>query len=140
MSPEDQQFRGLEELSDRWLLPCRGLKVSQIMVDYALTFSLEGRAAIVIENDATLADRPGRAPGARTVELHPGRQDVGSALTLFGTTVNSAVAFKAGTLRLMLDHFQLIVRADPHYEAWSVTGPGDVRLVCTPGGQLAVWK
>lgn len=82
MSPEDQQFRGLEELSDRWLLPCRGLKVSQIMVDYALTFSLEGRAAIVIENDATLADRPGGAPGAGTVELHPGRQDVGSALTL----------------------------------------------------------
>jgi len=41
----------------------------------------------VIENDATLADRPGRAPDVQTVELHPGRQDVASALTLFGATV-----------------------------------------------------
>jgi hypothetical protein len=134
-----QQEGGLAELPDRWVLPYRGLKISQITVDYALTFSLEGQATIVIESDATLADRPGRAPEARTVELHPGRQDVGSALTLFGATVNSGVAFKAGTLRLVLDHFQLTVRADPHYEAWNVVGPGDMRLVCMPGGQLAVW-
>ena len=133
-----QQDRGLAELPDRWLLPHRGLKITQITVDYTLTFSLEGHATIVIESDATLADRPGRAPGIRTVELHPARQDVGSALALFGATVNSAVAFKTGTLRLILDHFQLTVRADPHYEAWNVVGPGDMRLVCMPGGQLAI--
>jgi hypothetical protein len=134
-----QQDGGLAELSDRWLLPYRGLNVSQITVDYALTFLLEGQASIVIEGDATLADRPGRAPGAQTVELHPGRQDVAAALSLFGATVNSAVAFKTGTLRLVLDHFQLTVRADPHYEAWNVVGPGGMRLVCMPGGQLAIW-
>lgn len=86
-----------------------------------------------------LADRLGRVPEARTVGLHPGRQDVGSALTLFGATVNSAVAFKTGTLRLVLDHFLLTVRADPQYEAWNVVGPGDMLVVCMPGGQLAVW-
>jgi hypothetical protein len=134
-----QQDGGLAELSDRWLLPYRGLNVSQITVDYAVTFLLEGQVTIVIEGDATLADRPGRAPGAQTVELHPGRQDVAAALSLFGATVNSAVAFKTGTLRLVLDHFQLTVRADPHYEAWNVVGPGGVRLVCMPGGQLAMW-
>ncbi|HEX6524957.1 MAG TPA: DUF6188 family protein [Streptosporangiaceae bacterium] len=134
-----QQDGGLAELPDRWVLGYRGLKISQIRVDYRLTFTLEGQATIVIENDATLAGRPGRAPGARTVELHPERQDVGSALALFGATVNSGVAFKTGTLRLVLDHFQLTVRADPDYEAWSVVGPGDTRLVCMPGGQLTVW-
>jgi hypothetical protein len=115
------------------------MKISQITVDYALTFSLEGQAEIVIENDAILADRPGRAPDVETVELHPGRQDVGSALILFGATVNSGIAFKTGTLRLVLDHYQLTVRPDPHYEAWNVVGPGDMRLVCMPGGQLAIW-
>jgi uncharacterized protein DUF6188 len=135
-----QQDGGLAEFPDRWVLPYRGLKISQIRVDYALTFLLDDQATIVIESDATLADRPGRAPEARTVELHPDRQDVGSALTLFGTTVNSGVAFKTGTLRLVLDHFQLTVRADPHYEAWNVVGPGDMRLVCMPGGQLAAWR
>ena len=93
-----RQDRDLAELHDRWLLPYRGMKISQITVDYALTFSLEGQAAIVIESDATLAERPGRAPGIQTVELRPGRQDVASALTLFGATVKSGVAFKSGAL------------------------------------------
>lgn len=65
------------------------------------------------------ADGPGRVPEARTVDLHPGRQDVGSALTLFGAIVKSAVAFKTGTFRLVLDHFRLTVRADPYYGAWN---------------------
>src|SRR5215472_3950406 len=102
-----QQDGGLTEIPDRWVLPYRGLKISQVRVDYALTFLLEGQASIVIEGDATLADRPGRAPEAQTVKLHPGRQDVASALPLFGATVKSGVAFKTGTLRLVLDHFQL---------------------------------
>lgn len=135
-----QQEGGLAEFPDRWVLPYRGLTISQITVDYQLTFLLDGKATITVENDAMLADRPGRAPEARTLELHPERQDVGSALTLFGTTVNSAVAFKTGTLRLVLDHFQLTVRADPDYEAWNVVGPGGMRIVCMPGGQLAVWR
>jgi Family of unknown function (DUF6188) len=134
-----QKDGGLTELPDRWVLPYRGLKISQITVDYALTFLLEGQASIAIESDATLADRTGRTPEAQTVELHPGRQDVASALTLFGATVNSGVAFKTGTLRLVLDHFQLTIPADAHHEAWNVVGPGDIRLVCTPGGQLAIW-
>ena len=139
-SVSEKQDGGLAELPDRWVLPYRGMKISQIRVDYALTFSLEGQAWIAIEGEAMLADHPGRAPGARTVELHPSRQDVGSALTLFGATVNSGVAFKTGTLRLVLGHFQLTVRADPDYEAWNVAGPGDTRVVCMSGGQLAVWR
>jgi hypothetical protein len=71
--------------------------------------------------------------------LHPRRQDVAPALALFGATLSSAVAFKTGTLRLVLGHFQLTVRADPQYEAWNVAGPGDIRLICMPGGQLSIW-
>jgi hypothetical protein len=55
----------LAELPDRWLLPYRGLNISQLTVDFVLTFLLEGQASIIIEGDATLADRPGRAPGAQ---------------------------------------------------------------------------
>lgn len=131
--------RWLGRVPDRWVLPCRGLKISQIRVDYALTFLLEGQASVVIQGDAMLADRPGRAPEAQAVKLHPGRQDVAAALALFGATVNSGVAFKAGTLRLVLGHFQLTVDPDPDCEAWNVVGPGDIRLVCMPGGQLAIW-
>jgi hypothetical protein len=118
-----QQDRGLVELPDRWLLPYRGMKVTRVLVDYALTLLLKGQAEIVIESPATLADRLGRAPGAQTAELHPCRQDVATALRLFGTTVNSGVAFKTGVLRLVLDHYQVSVRPDPDYEAWNVVGP-----------------
>lgn len=30
-------------------------------------------------------------------------------------------------------------RPDPDYESWSLVGPAQQRVVCTPGGELAVW-
>lgn len=137
-TPECSQNRATRaKRAEGWT--CCVADTHEFSVDQALTFSLEGKADVVIENVATLADRPGRAPGIRVVELYPDRQDVASALPLFGTSVNSGVVFNTGTLRLVLDHFQLTVKADPDYEAWNVTGPGGPRIVCMPGGQLAVW-
>jgi hypothetical protein len=130
----------LAELPDRWLLPYRGMRVTQIRIDQSLTFVLDGRACIVVGCPAMLTHGSARAPGVQPVFLNPGQQDVAPALALFGATVHSRVAFKNGTLRVVCGGIHLTVRPDPELEAWNTSGPGDLRVVCAPGGGLAVWR
>jgi uncharacterized protein DUF6188 len=134
-APDDRE---LVELDDRWLLPYRGLTVTRICVDHALTLSFGPDAQVAIESTAILTKGPAAAPLAQPAALEPWHQDVGPALMLLGTRVLSRVAFKNGTLRLVLGSHHLSVRPHPGFEAWKATGPGDWRIVCMPGGQLAV--
>lgn len=131
--------RPLTELDDRWLLPFRGLTVTQVLVDSALGLNLADQGMLRIDGTAALgwSDR-GTRP--ETVELHPRRQDVAGGLALFNTTVLSAVAFKSGALRFVFSGaHRLEVAPDAEYEAWTVTGPDGMLVVCQPGGGLAVW-
>jgi len=129
----------LTEHEDRWILPFRGLTVTQIQVDLAFGLNLDDRGAVRISSTATLgwvdvATRPDK------IELHPERQDVAAGIALLNTTVLSAVAFKSGALRLVFDSGRkLSVAADPRYEAWTATGPSGMLIVSLPGGDLAVW-
>ncbi|GGL27945.1 DUF6188 family protein [Nocardia jinanensis] len=46
-----------------------------------------------------------------------------------------------GTLRLEFDSGSSIEAfSDADYEAWSVVGANGYRVVCMPGGELAVWS
>ena len=129
----------LSEHDDRWILPFRGLGVTQVRVDFAFGLILGGGGTVTIISAATLgwarvAARPEK------VALEPGRQDVAAGLVLFGAEVTSAVAFKSGALRLVFgDGHMLTVEPDPDYEAWTATGPDGMLVVSLPGGELAVW-
>ncbi|WP_408056209.1 DUF6188 family protein [Streptomyces ureilyticus] len=35
---------------------------------------------------------------------------------------------------------KLTVRPDEDYEAWGLVGPKRRRVICTPGGEVAVWS
>ncbi|MGC4808478.1 DUF6188 family protein [Micromonospora sp. DT233] len=130
---------GLIESEDRWLLPYRDMQVIQIRVSCQLTLVLDG-AQVELENEAVLTDGPLTAPGVVPVRLDPACQDVVPALSLFGAKIRSAVAFKTGALWLVFDTgAHLNVNPDPQYEAWNARGPGDLCLVCQPGGAIAVW-
>lgn len=98
---------GLTDLEDRWLLPFRGLTVTQVVVDFEFGLILGGDARLSI---ATTAELGWAARGERSdsVELHPERQDVAAGLDLFNTSVLSAVAFKSGGLRLVFDDGHLL--------------------------------
>lgn len=129
----------LVEHDDRWILPFRGLTVTQIQIDFAFGLNLDGQGAVRISHTATLgwvniAERPDR------VALEPERQDVAAGLELFNTQVLSAVAFKSGALRLVFSTGRkLTVNPDPDYEGWTAAGPGGMLIVSLPGGDLAVW-
>lgn len=129
----------LAERDDRWILPFRGLLVTQIQVDFAFGLNFDGRGAVRISGAATLG-WAARGSRPETVLLNPEQQDVAAGLALFNTTVLSAVAFKSGRLRLVFDDGHMLgVAADPQYEAWTATGPGRMLVVSMPGGDLAVW-
>ncbi len=128
------------EHEDRWILGLRGLEVTKISVDYQLSLQLGSDAWVVLEGPCQLSQ--GSAGGGSPQQMmDPGQQDAAAALALFGAKILSAVAFKTGTLRLVFDNgLHLVCVADPAFEAWQVTGPGDWRFVSLPGGELAVWS
>jgi hypothetical protein len=129
----------LEEFDDRWLLGYRDMRVVQVQISYQLTLLLDGDTTIDIEQEAFLTHGSARAPGARPIRLVPEHQEVAPAVALFGCKVLSAVAFKSGVLRLVFDSgHHLTVAPHPELHAWSVTGPGQLRVVCRPAGGLTV--
>lgn len=65
-------------------------------------------------------------------------EELGAHLT---GTIRNGWASDSGTLRLEFDSGYFIEAfADEDYEAWSVVGAGGSRVVCMPGGELAVWS
>lgn len=62
-----------------------------------------------------------------------------AALSLLRTTVGD-VQLEGGILRAHFSSGALLeVEPDEQYEAWSWTGSDGGRVVCMPGGELAVW-
>ncbi|WP_433307528.1 DUF6188 family protein [Actinoplanes sp. CA-030573] len=123
---------GLIDMGDRWLLPFKGMQVTQLLVSYQLGLRLDvDQAYIDIEQTAMLkSDAP-----QSTVRLVPERQEVGAALALFCATITSSEVFKSGTLQVSFDT-GIHLSVEPHggYEAWSVEGPGTLRIICMPDG------
>jgi hypothetical protein len=59
---------------------------------------------------------------------------------LVGDTVRTADVRGTGELAITFDSGrELVVGVDAEYEAWNVTGPDGLLVVCLPGGGLAVW-
>jgi hypothetical protein len=110
----------LVERDDRWILPFRGLMVTQVQVDYAFGLVLDDKGAVRVSNTATLGwVNVGAKPEIH--ELNPENQDVASGLVLVGATVLSAVAFKSGGLCIVFDDGHLLkVAPDPQYEPGSL--------------------
>jgi hypothetical protein len=72
-------------------------------------------------------------------------EDVQAAAAMLGVLTGRAVtvstADDAGGLRIDLDGgVRVLVEADPAYEAWTVAGPGGMKVVSLPGGGLSVWS
>jgi hypothetical protein len=125
------------EHEDRWVLDLCGLSVARINVDFRLTLALDAGWEVVLEGPTRLSSGSVHAdPG---VLLAPASQDVAAAIPLFGATVLSLVAFKAGGLRMVFDDgTHLTCPSDPSFEAWQIVGPRGWRFVSLPGGDLAV--
>lgn len=133
----------LVEQPDRWTLTLQDAEVTRCSFDYAVTLSIYSSAGyleIRIEQqlELTLPTRPAE------VVLVPEQGTAGQmapALDLLHTVPLRVEAFKDGRLVVLLAGDGLLrVQPDDAYEAWTLTGPDDLRLVSIPGGDLAVWS
>lgn len=117
------------EHEDRWVLGLRGLRVTEARYDRRLVLVLGAGWEVAL----------GGAVRRSLGGVHLGRVVPLAPESLVGATVLSAVAFKSGTLRLVLDTGQhLTCPSAPDTEAWQVTGPAGRRFAALPGGGLSV--
>ena len=75
-------------------------------------------------------------------EIEPGRDaDAAAVAQLSGQVVSLARADDSGGLRIeFVGGARLLALPDSSFEAWTVAGPGGLKVVCAPGGELSVWS
>jgi hypothetical protein len=114
-----------------------GQKVVAEEFGYTVGIDLTGGYEIRIETGFLLRAYDGDH------HIVPGEDDRAAALLgeLTGQVVTVCTADDAGALRVDFGGgARLLVEADPAYEAWTVAGPGGLKVVCLPGGALSIWS
>jgi hypothetical protein len=122
----------------RYELPLAGRVISQCLVDFAFSLAIFGDdhdSFLRIEEAFTL-DR-----GESSVRLNPGEpSSLGPALALHNKLVTSAHVSQGGALVVSFsDNTRLKVRPNATYEAWEFNASTGLKVVCMPGGELAIW-
>jgi hypothetical protein len=126
-----------------WLISLEGREVTACTVDYAFSLCFwaldEPTAYLRIEQPFAFVEPDGTCyllvPERKRRELAP-------ALDCFGKTVARLfIDRRSGSLDLAFeDGTRVTVESHPEFEAWDLTGPGSLKLVCTPGGgEPAMW-
>jgi hypothetical protein len=84
---------------------------------------------------------PMRVSTASHAVVHPYTVDgLALLLPLLNGDVTAAGTSESGELSLTIGDTTVRCGSHPHYEAWSYNGPRDETVVCTPGGDLAIWN
>jgi Family of unknown function (DUF6188) len=130
----------LIEYDDYWVIPLAGRLLSRVIVGYGLTLEFldpqDEQISILIAGEFHLA-----FDNQNILLSHEQPTALGPALGLLARTVESARAYKDGRLELSFGGGSTIsVAPADRYESWNVTGVRWLRIVCMPGGDLAVWK
>lgn len=131
----------LSEQADRWTLQVGGAAITRVCFDWAvsLTVGTTGAALeIRIEQPFSLVD----TEGTRII-LDPERDPAELAPVLHICRIGTVrlEAMKAGSLELELVNGSILnVPPVRDYEAWTLAGPKGLKLVCMPGGKVAVWS
>jgi hypothetical protein len=116
----------------------QGHYVAQIRFDAAVTLIISGDCELRISTNTII-----KAPNNDRVTFPP--ESVGSVastlISLFLRNVISAEAGAEGDLGIAFNNgIELTVAPDPTYEAWQLVGPKGRRVICLPGGELALWS
>jgi Family of unknown function (DUF6188) len=138
MATEGQEYQ-LVQYDDYWKIPLVGKPVCRFKVDFQLTlefFEPEDEETIVWISGEFKLETDSREYFLSAEE----RERIGPVFALLRRTVESALAHKNGMLEITFrEGGRLSVAPHQKYEAWGVTGVRWLRVVCSPGGDLAVW-
>ena len=117
-------------------LELEGQRVTQESVDFAVSLRTDAGYEVRIETDFSMHTPNGDFDfSLGTSSLEPDKFP-----SLLQHTVTSSVAEKSGGMVLGFDDGASL-RVEPHeeYEAWTIAGPHGKKIVCMPGGEVAVW-
>src|SRR5215208_2486541 len=134
--------QGLIERRDRWVMDLSGWAVTRCAIDYAFTLDVsKGREVVSV----SIGGRFVLSAGEKEQVLDPERGEpvsLGPALRILHLTVDSALAYKDGTLELRFsDGTRITAPPEPEHEAWEAAGgEGGLLIVSLPGGGVSVWK
>lgn len=123
---------------DLWDLPLEALGVYRCIVDYAFTIDLAHDYVIRLECPFVYTSAQGEE-----FHIDPGGDPVLTAPVLAVTRqqARGGRAHVDGRLELFFDDdSNLRIPPSEDYEAWTVSGPDGWLLVCTPGGEVAVFR
>ncbi|WP_109507281.1 DUF6188 family protein [Nocardioides speluncae] len=114
-----------------------GQRLTTVTVTEALELTTEDGWLITIENDYELT-RPGQ-PSLRTTD---GQEPAIQALldAMVGRPLVGLAYTSRGDLTVHLPDGSLSVSSTPAFEAWSIVGPNQERVIAMPGGELAIWS
>jgi hypothetical protein len=130
----------LEELDDRWILGLRGSRIEAISRDMGLTMYLDTGAEITVSGSAVVSKG---AIGSNTTAVYITDVSDEQLRRLVGASILSAIAFKSGTLRVVLSTGQHIntrssdrevtakVRQPGRFE-WSHNFPNTSMIIYVP--------
>jgi len=113
-----------------------GREVTQVRVDYNVWLLAEGD--LLQMNSVLTYLEPGRSEIEIDVERRP--QEAAVLLGRLHRGV-SAGLYRDRLLRLIFeDDVQLTVPASDRYESWDLIREDGSRVICVPGGELAIWE
>lgn len=106
--------------------------------DYTLQLQFSDDYFVRIETPFTL-----ELPGNR-IALSPENDSPESfepIAAIVGHSITEWAVDDDGALRITFgDSARFVIEPDADYESWTVSGPDGMLVVCTPGGELAVWQ
>ena len=119
-----------------------GLSVTNVQLDYAVTLTCwdmkRGSASFRLEEAFDLVEATGRV-----TRIDPEHIGSGAILVaaLHTATVEGVDVDSEGALRLTFaDGRSIRAEPDPAFESWSYVDGHNGRVICMPGGGLAVWS
>jgi hypothetical protein len=114
-----------------------GQTIERVSEQPPLIVDTSGKWALTAEAALTFTGADGTA---RRYEGDDPQAVTALAALLQGLAIRAATVTEDGLLRIVfVGGAELIAPPDPQYESWDAVGPAGQRIVCMPGGELAIW-
>ncbi|GAA1184257.1 hypothetical protein F4556_007579 [Kitasatospora gansuensis] len=118
-------------------LKVEGRTLTRVCFDYALTLLVDPDTRIRLQANVELKDADGTSAA-----FQPGDTDVpaDSLVRLLHKDISKAWSSDGGVLTIQFAcGATLTATPDPNYEAWEILAEDGFRVICMPGGKLAIW-
>ncbi|MFE3546002.1 DUF6188 family protein [Nocardia sp. NPDC059177] len=117
-----------------------GQPISEVELGFTATIRLGSpiEFELQVEGEISIHTTDGRLASAPSNNYADIRNELES---IVGSKVTRAIASEVNGLKIVLSSGTVLeVPVDDHYEAWGIVGLSGYRVICLPGGELAIWS